>query len=111
MVLLLSSRKSFRKLTNLLLYVFFFFVAIVLTNTIEYHLQLPKVPLHGVDESHRYPGPEQVAACEVPGAKMHINESDVGVMLVCLCPHGFVEEHPSDESQEATQRGLDGARP
>lgn len=74
----------------------------MLTNTVEYHLQLPKLPLHSVKESHGYPGPQQVTPGEMPGAKMHINESDVGVVLVGLCPHGSVEKHPPDESQETT---------
>lgn len=97
--------------SNLLLDVFFFFLVIVLTNAVEYHLQLPEVPLQSVKEPHGYPGPQQVAPGEMPGAEMHINESDVLVLLVRLCPHGSVEDHPSDESQEIAQRGLDGARP
>lgn len=55
-------------------------------------------------------GPEQVAAREMPSAKMNVDEPDGAAVLVLCGPNGSVEKQPPHQGHEAGKWRLRIAR-
>ena len=82
---------------------------VVLHGAVQGQRQPAEVDLHGVAEPQHQPGPEQVAAGEVPGAEVDVDEAHVLLVMV-LRPGRPVEEQLEEQREQARERRLHRAR-